>query len=66
MHIAPKCCFIPCTGEAEWEIWDEQERDPYVANTQACTAHVGELLGPSAAYRVVPLPPANLSSTSPS
>lgn len=38
----PWCCFIPCDEDAEFNIWGGSglEHD----NSQACTAHVGDLL----------------------
>jgi hypothetical protein len=55
------CCYIPdvrndagCQALAEWEIWDDLDRDPY-NSTDSCSAHLGMMLGPSQAYRVLPI-----------
>jgi len=37
------CCEIDCDKEAEFEI--QGQLDAGVGNTQACTEHVGVLLG---------------------
>jgi hypothetical protein len=34
-----------CQKPAEYVIEDLEERDPYSAQTHACTEHVGEMLG---------------------
>ncbi len=41
-----ECCLVGCDKLAEFEIYAEGEGlDPYCNITDACTAHVGELLG---------------------
>lgn len=49
------CCFLGCQEKAEWEIWDGLEPS-YDHLTQACTAHVGNLLCDSLEmHRVYPV-----------
>jgi hypothetical protein len=40
----PHCCFMGCGKPPEWSIYDQGDNSPD-AGTDACTAHVGELLG---------------------
>ena len=40
-----ECLFIGCNKIAEFEIYDSNERRPDTGPTDACIAHVGELLG---------------------
>mgnify|MGYP001558581830 CR=1 FL=1 len=42
--MEPICCHPGCGIKAEWAIYDEADRAPD-AGTDACTAHVGDLLG---------------------
>jgi len=50
-EVVPFCCSIDCSADAEWDILTVRGDsgmagpDPYSDNTQACTAHVGDLLG---------------------
>jgi len=37
--------MIGCQADAEYEIFDENERRPDCGYTDACAKHVGELLG---------------------
>lgn len=39
------CCKPDCFKPAEFEILDLSDPDPYSANTHACAADVGYLLG---------------------
>ena len=41
----PKCCVPECLKDAEFAIYDENERRPGFGETFACEAHVGGLLG---------------------
>lgn len=41
---AAECCYPTCGAVAEWSIYDHADRAPD-AGTDACTAHVGDLLG---------------------
>lgn len=52
--IVRTCCVIECARPAEWEIWSGEDSHDH---TEACTDHVGALLGDHSAYRVFPLPP---------
>lgn len=54
-----KCCVITCDALAEWQIWAEDMRDPY-NYTDGCTAHIGELLDDSPAFRVTPISEASV------
>ncbi len=40
-----KCCYIGCKKNAEFEIYDENERRPDCGVTDACEDHIGALLG---------------------
>jgi len=40
---SPECC--ECSGPAEFEIFDHNERRPDCGSTLACEKHVGSLLG---------------------
>ena len=40
-----ECCFVGCGKPATFEIYDENERRPDCACTDACDDHVGRLLG---------------------
>lgn len=51
MSAAPWCCFIDpdtkvaCDQPAEWDVVEcDVPKHPSECETQACTAHVGELL----------------------
>jgi hypothetical protein len=44
------CCYVsitglPCPSLAEWLVYDEADCEPDAAGTEACTEHVGALLG---------------------
>ncbi len=39
------CCFDNCDKPAEYEIFDNNDPDPYGSYTDSCTDHVGHLLG---------------------
>jgi hypothetical protein len=39
------CCFPNCEKEAEFEIYDQNERRPDIGVTDSCQDHVGHLLG---------------------
>lgn len=58
------CCYIrdqtkpseQCQNEAEWEINNESpDRDPIGEYTDACTAHVGELLTDAPVHWIYPI-----------
>lgn len=40
----PHCCFMGCGKPPEWSIYDQADNSSD-AGTEACTVHVGELLG---------------------
>jgi hypothetical protein len=48
---AAHCCYIDpasgtdCGAGAEYKILDLEDSDPYLCETEACTDHVGAMLG---------------------
>lgn len=52
--IVRTCCVTTCGKPAEWEIWSGEDSFDY---TEACTDHVGNLLGEHSLYRIYALPP---------
>lgn len=47
-----ECCFIGCAATAEWELWPSTA---VYESTDACTAHVGNLLDDAPETRVIPI-----------
>lgn len=39
------CCHVGCGKDAEFVIYDSNDRRPDMGFTDACTDHVGHLLG---------------------
>lgn len=46
------CCKLDCTHKSEWVIYDGDGIEDY---TEACTAHVGDMLSDAPEHRVYPL-----------
>lgn len=50
--MIPKCCYVGCDKDAEWTLVEGPGPDDW---TEACTAHVGDLLTDAKETRVYPL-----------
>jgi hypothetical protein len=46
------CCKLGCEASAQWRIYDGEKPDDY---TEACTAHVGDLLSDAPEHRIYPI-----------
>ena len=59
--LVPTCCALNCDKQAEFAIFDTQEPHPELAETYACAAHLGDLIGshpptkPTGPWEVRPL-----------
>ncbi len=40
-----KCCFVGCSKDAEFVIYDQNDRRPDCCYSDACEEHVGALIG---------------------
>ena len=43
------CCELNCGKQAEWQLFDGPGYEDY---TEACTEHVGDLLGDALEHRI--------------